>query len=73
MKSRFLSLLGDQRGQAMVEYSTITFMLLIGIAGAGFALPAKAFGQQVPLAQALYSALQVHVDSYYFSLHLLAP
>ena len=73
MKTRFLSIFGDQRGQAMVEYSSITFMLLIGVAMTGFAVPATVFGQKVSLAQALYSALQVHVDSFYFSLHLLAP
>lgn len=61
----------DQRGQAMVEYSTITFFLLIGTAGLGFAF--KWPGMNVSLAQAIYSALQVYVDSYYYSLHLLVP
>ena len=69
-------LLSDQRGQAMVEYTSITFLLLVGVAGvtfAGFAVKGDQMGHTVTLAQALYSSLQVYVDSFYFSLHLLAP
>jgi len=71
LASRGRGLLGDQRGQAMVEYSSITFMLLIGVAGLGFAFTWP--GMNVSLAQAIYASLQVYVDSFYYSLHLLAP
>ena len=57
----------DQRGQAMVEYSSITFMLLIGIAGTGVAVPM--FNGQ-SLVHALYSALQIYVNSIFYSLSL---
>jgi Flp pilus assembly pilin Flp len=57
----------DQRGQAMVEYSTITFMILIVIAGSGVGMPL--FNGQ-SLVHALYSALQVYVNSIFYSLSL---
>jgi len=69
--SRLGQLLRDQRGQAMLEYSTLTFFILGTAAIGSFAI--KFPGQQVPLAEALYSALQVYVDGFYFSLHLIAP
>lgn len=72
---KLMEFLRDQRGQAMAEYSTLTFMILIGtgVAMTGFAMPATKFGQHVTLAQAIYGALQTYVDSFYYSLHLLAP
>lgn len=62
-------LLRDQRGQALAEYSTITFALLIGAAGLGFAMPVV-HGQS--LVAALYKALQTYVDSVNFALSLAA-
>ncbi|MBS2029345.1 MAG: hypothetical protein JST54_15695 [Deltaproteobacteria bacterium] len=73
MNRRFRKLLRDERGQAMVEYSTITFAILLMLGGTAFAMPMTAFGQKVSLAQALYASLQTYVDSYYYSLHLLVP
>ena len=70
---------GDQRGQAMVEYSMITFFLVAGFIGTFYitAFPegsagAAGFGGQT-LAQALYSSLQIHVNSYFYSLSLAVP
>lgn len=60
-------LVRDQRGQAMAEYSSITFMILIGLAGSGVAVPM--FNGQ-SLVHALYSALQVYVNSIFYSLSL---
>lgn len=65
--ARLWRLACDQRGQAMVEYSTITFMILIGVAGTGMAVPL--FNGQ-SLVHALYSALQVYVNSIFYSLSL---
>ncbi len=67
--------LREQRGQAMVEYSTLTFAILLMIGGSAFALPMNVgpFHQKVSLAQAIYASLQTYVDSYYYSLHLLVP
>jgi hypothetical protein len=46
-------------------------MLLLGsVASATFI---KWPGLNVTLAQAVYAAVQVYVDSFYYSLHLMAP
>jgi len=66
-----IAFLGEECGQAMVEYSTITFALLIGAGAAGFAMKWPEFGNQ-SLAQALYQALQTYVNSVNFSLSLAA-
>lgn len=71
---KLLQLLRDQRGQAMVEYSSITFFILVATA-VGFAVfPIPGNGNHsMTLAQALYASLQTYVDSFYYSLHLVAP
>ena len=62
-------LLSDQSGQAMVEYSTITFAFLIGSGFAAFSAPIPGFGGET-LVQALYAALQTYVDSVFYCLSL---
>ncbi len=61
--------LGDQCGQAMVEYSTITFAFLIGAGAAAFAAPIPGFGGET-VVQAIYAALQTYVDSIFYCLSL---
>lgn len=64
-------LVASQSGQAMAEYSTFTFAILIGAGYAGFAMP---FGPgNLTLVQQLYGALQVHVNSMWYSLSLGLP
>ena len=72
--NRFRRLLRDERGQAMAEYGILTTVLLIGtIAVGGTGFVAKFPGMNVTLAQAIYASIQVYVDSFYYSLHLMAP
>ena len=59
----------DERGQAMVEYSTITFAFLIGAGAAAFAAPIPGFGGET-VVQAIYAALQTYVDSVFYCLSL---
>jgi Flp pilus assembly pilin Flp len=59
-------LLFDQRGQAMVEYSTLTFAILGILAATGFAVPING----LTLVERLYAAMQVYVDSMFYSLSL---
>jgi hypothetical protein len=67
----FTSLAADQRGQAMVEYSSLTFAILIGTGVMGVSIP---FGPgHLTLVQQLYGALQVHVNSMWYSLSLALP
>lgn len=68
---RFAELLQDQLGQAMVEYSTITFAILGATAAIGFAAKWPQFGNQT-LAQVLYQALQTYVNSVNYALSLAA-
>jgi hypothetical protein len=71
--ARGLAILGrvlaDQRGQAMAEYSTLTFAILIGAGAAGFAAKWSAFGNQ-SLVMAMYQALQTYVNSVNYALSL---
>ncbi len=68
---RLRALLASQSGQAMAEYSTITFALLIGAGYVGFAIP---FGPaNLTIVQQLYGAMQVHVNSMWYSLSLGLP
>jgi hypothetical protein len=58
-----------QRGQAMVEYSTISFFILGGLAAVGMGLP---LGSKMSLVEQIYSALQTYVLNIYYSLGLAA-
>jgi hypothetical protein len=66
---RAAALSRDQRGQAMAEYSSLTFMILIGAAvGTGFAAPFE--GSNMTMVEALYAALQTYINSLYYCLSL---
>ena len=60
-----------QSGQMMAEYSTFTFAILIGAGAAGFAVPVGP--GNLTLVQQIYGALQVHVNSMWYSLSLGLP
>lgn len=60
---RFLALLSDQRGQAMVEYSTFMFFMALGGGGAAF----------VFILPQLLNALNAYLNSVYFILNLPLP
>jgi hypothetical protein len=62
----------DQHGQAMVEYSTLTFAFLIGSGALAFAVPVSELGNQT-IVQALYAGFQTYVNSYFDSLSLVFP
>lgn len=66
-----IALAGDERGQAMVEYSALTFAILVGTIVAGFSVKVPEFGNH-SLAQAIYQALQTYVNGVNFSLSLAA-
>ena len=59
----------SQSGQAMVEYSTITFAFLIGAGFVAFAAPLPGHGG-LSIVQALYAALQTYVNSVFYCLSL---
>ena len=54
-----------QRGQQMVEYSLITWSLLLGLALGGIGLPVNG---NMSLAAQVYSAFQTYVMSIFFTL-----
>lgn len=58
-----LTLLRDERGQAMVEYSTITFFMLIGAGGTGL----------VYFLPHFLNALNTYLGSIYYMLSLAIP
>jgi hypothetical protein len=64
---RLCGTLCNQRGQAMVEYSTLTFALLIG---SGVVLFTTPLNGQTNMIAALFAALQSYVDSMYYCLSL---
>ena len=66
-----MALVGDERGQALVEYSALTFAILAGTIVAGFSVKVPEFGNH-SLAQAIYQALQTYVNGVNFSLSLAA-
>jgi len=65
------AMVGDERGQAMAEYSLLTFGILAGTIVAGFSVKVPEFGNH-SLAQAIYLALQTYVNGVNFSLSLAA-
>ena len=66
---RWVRRLRSERGQAMVEYSTVTFAILIAAGLLVFSLP---INQHDTIAALLYKALQTYVDSVNFALSLAA-
>ena len=65
MKSRL------ERGQAMVEYSTFTYAILIGfiVSSAGVNFP----GTDKPFLVAFMDALQIYLNSLYFWIDMPMP
>ncbi len=57
-----LAFLRDESGQAMTEYSTISFALLLGSAGAAW-----------PFMKDMLNAYRTYYDSIYFVLNLPFP
>ena len=66
---RWIRLLQSERGQAMVEYSTVTFAILLGAGLLVFSWPVN---QHDTIAALLYKALQTYVNSVNFALSLAA-
>ena len=56
------ALLRDESGQAMMEYSTVSYALLLGLAGAGW-----------PFMKDMMLAYQNYYNSIYFVLNLPLP
>ena len=67
--SKWMARLRGQGGQAMVEYSTVTFAILIAAGLLVFSVP---INQHDTIAALLYKALQTYVDSVNFALSLAA-
>src|SRR4051812_23375760 len=61
--ARLAILVGDQAGQAMVEYSTITFALLIGTAATSF----------VTVGPNFLNAMNIYLDGVYRNLNYALP
>ena len=63
--------LGDESGQAMVEYSSITYMILIGgiVATAGVNFP----GTNQPFIIAFMSGMTTYLNSLYFWIDMPMP
>ena len=66
---RLLIALRSESGQAMVEYSSVTFFFLVGFGGLAMNVPLSQYGNQ-SMVQALYAALQTYVDSVFYCLSL---
>jgi hypothetical protein len=56
-----------RRGQAMVEYSWITWMLLLALC---LTLSSRVFRDKKNLIELFLEAYQVYYDSYYFVLNM---